>query len=80
MEAESSPWRPPAKIFRNGILHIYKKYQGPVPLTYVDTGLYEGGSDDYYEVNTGDDLTWARRLNLVLKHHGIVRRQCADIK
>lgn len=36
--SNQSPLRqPPAKIFRNGILHIYKKYKGPVPLTYVNT-------------------------------------------
>jgi hypothetical protein len=48
------------------------------PHTYVVTGVYEGGSNDYYEVYTRVDLDWARRLNLVLKHHGIVRH--ADIK
>jgi hypothetical protein len=76
--SQSQQWQSPAKIFRNGQLQFHKTYKGPVPLTYVDTGVYEGGSNDYYEVYTRVDLDWARRLNLVLKHHGIVR--CADIK
>jgi hypothetical protein len=72
-ESQSPLRRPPAKIFRNGELQVHKTYKGPVPLTYVDTGVYEGGSDDYYEVYTRDDLRWARRLAFVMKHHGIVR-------
>ena len=76
--SQSPLWQPPAKIFRNGTLHIHTKYKGPEPLTYVDTGLYEGGSNDYYEIFTDEDLCWGRRLNLVLKRHGIVRT--ADIK
>jgi hypothetical protein len=73
-----SPLRkPPAKIFHNGTILIQKKHKGPKQHTYVDTGLYEGWSNDYYEVLTKKDLNWACRLNLVLKHHGIVRT--ADI-
>ena len=71
--SQSPLWQPPAKIFSNWTLHIHTKYKGPEPLTYVDTGLYEGGSNDYYEIFTDEDLCWGRRLNLVLKRHGIMR-------
>ena len=76
--SQSPQWQPPSKIFRNGQLMFHKTYKGPVPLTFVDTGVYEGGSNDCYEVYTQVDLDWARRLDLVLKHHGIMRY--ADIK
>ena len=69
-----SPQRlPPARVFRNGKLKVHKWYSGPIPLTYVDTGVYEGGSNDYYEVYTSDDLRWARRMNFVLNHHRVPR-------
>ena len=47
--------------------------QWPCPLTYVDTGVYEGGGNDYYEVHTQEDLCWARRMDFVMKHHRIPR-------
>jgi hypothetical protein len=69
-----SPQRlPPARVFRNGKLKVHKWYSGPIPLTYVDTGVYEGGSNDYYEVYTSDDLRRARHMNFVLNHHRVPR-------
>jgi hypothetical protein len=55
-EAESQPWRPLAKIFRNGKLMYHKKFKGAVTITYVNTRLYEGGHDDYYEAHGPSDL------------------------
>jgi hypothetical protein len=40
---------PPAKIFRKGQLMYHAAHKGPVPVAYVDTGLYLGGKHDYYE-------------------------------
>ena len=51
-ETQSSLRQAPARVLRNGKLKIHKTYNGPVSLTYVDTGVYEGGSNDYYEVCT----------------------------
>ena len=31
------------------VLLYHKKFEGAVPITFVDTRLYEGGHDDYYE-------------------------------
>ena len=72
-ESQSSLRQAPARVFRNGKLKIHKTYNGPVPLTYVDTGVYEGGGNDYYEVHTQEDLCWARRMDFVMKHHRIPR-------
>jgi hypothetical protein len=72
-EAESPPWRPPAKIFRNGKLMYHKKFKGAVPITYVDTRLYEGGHDDYYEAHSPSDLRWVRRIRRLLDSHKIPR-------
>ena len=72
-EAESSPWRPPAKVFRNGKLMYHKKFKGAVPITYVDTRLYEGGHDDYYEAHNPSDLRWVRRIRHLLDAHKIPR-------
>ena len=49
---------------------MHKTYKDPVPLIYVDTGVYEGGSNDYYEVHTRDDLC---RIDYVMKYHRIQR-------
>jgi hypothetical protein len=68
------PRAPPAYIFRDGQVMVHKSYQGRTPITFVDTGLYEGGQHDWYGVHTERDLVWARRLNLVLKRHNILRR------
>ena len=46
--SQSPQRQPPARVFRNGKLKVHKWYSGPIPLTYVDTGVYEGGSNDYY--------------------------------
>jgi hypothetical protein len=72
-EAESSPWRPPAKVFRNGKLMYHKQFKGAVPITYVDTRLYEGGHDDYYEAHNPSDLRWVRRIRHLLDAHKIPR-------
>lgn len=64
---------PPSKLFRNGRLMFHKTYEGPEPISYVDTGLYEGGLNDWYEAYTESDLLWARRLDLVLERHNIRR-------
>ena len=53
---------------------------GPVPLTYVDTGVYEGGGNDYYEAYTEQDLCWASSLNYVLKYHQIPRWEACNHK
>ena len=37
-ESQISLRQAPARVFRNGKLKIHKTYNGPVPLTYVDTG------------------------------------------
>ena len=72
-EAESSPWRPPAKVFRNGKLMYHKQFKGAVPITYVDTRLCEGGNDDYYEAHNSSDLRWVRRIRHLLDAHKIPR-------
>ena len=72
-EAEKSPWRPPVKVFRAGKLHYHKKFKGAVPITYVDTRLYEGGHDDYYEAHNPSDLRWVRRIRHLLDAHKIPR-------
>jgi hypothetical protein len=72
-ESQSSLRQAPARVFRNGKLKLHKTYKGPVPLTYVDTGVYDGGSNDYYEVYTSEDLCWARRMDFVMKYHRIPR-------
>ncbi len=66
------------KIFRNWRLHLRKAYRGPLPIGpsigYVDTRLYEGGRRDWFEAFTPRDLTWARRMDFVLRRHNICRR------
>ena len=70
----------PARVFRHGKLKIHKTYNGPVPLTYVNTGVYEGGGNDYYDAYTEQDLCWARSLNCVLKYHQIPRWEACNYK
>ena len=79
-ESQSPLRQAPARVFRHGKLKIHKTYNGPVPLTYVDTGVYEGGGNDYYEAYTEQDLCWARRLDYVLKYHRIPRWEACDYK
>jgi hypothetical protein len=74
LEAGSPSWRPPAKIFRNGKLLYHKKFEGAVPITFVNTRLYEGGHDDYYEALSPSDLRWVRRIHHLLDSHKIPRR------
>ena len=42
-------------------------------MTYVDTRLYEGGRNDYYEAYNQSDLHWVRRINNLLEAHKIPR-------
>ena len=73
LEAESLRRRPPAKVFSNGKLMYHKTYKGPEPIAYVDTGVYEGGRNDYYEAYTESDLRWVRSIDYVLGAHKIPR-------
>jgi hypothetical protein len=77
-ESESeagSPLRgPPTKLFRKGELLYHKAFKGARPITYVDTRLYEGGCNDYYEAYNQSDLRWVRRINYLMEAHNIPRR------
>ena len=64
---------PVAKIFHRGQLHFHKTCTGPEPVSYVDTGLYEGGQHDWYEAYSEGDVRWARQLDYVLRSHKIPR-------
>ena len=64
---------PPAKIFSKGKLMYHKTFKGAEPIAYVDTGLYEGGQDDYYEAYNQSDLRWVRRIHYLLRWHKIPR-------
>ncbi len=77
-ESQSSLRQAPARVFRNGELKVHKTYNGPVPLTYVDSGVYEGGRNDYYEVHTQEDFCWARSMDFVMKHHRIPRLEVEE--
>ena len=72
-EAVSPLRRPPAKVFRRGKLMYHKRFKGQLPSTYVDTRLYEGGHDDYYEAYSRSDLLWIRRIHHLLDAPGIPR-------
>ena len=72
-EAESPLRRPPARVFRKGKLMYHKRFRGQLPITYVDTRLYEGGHDDYYEAYSRSDLRWIRRIHHLLDAHKIQR-------
>ena len=72
-EAGSPLRRPPAKIFRKGKLMYHKTFKGAEPIAYVDTGLYEGGHNDYYEAFNPSDLHWVRRIHYLLRAHKIPR-------
>jgi hypothetical protein len=80
-EAESSdserpPRRPPAKILRtgNGQLMYHKAYDGPIPITYVDTRLYQGGSIYYIDAFNTDALIWVCLIHDLLDAHNSPRR------
>ena len=62
-ESQSLLQQPPARVFRNGKLKVHKTYNGPIPLNYVDTGVYEGESNNYYEVHTTEGLCWRAALS-----------------
>ena len=64
----------PLKILRSESLLVHKSCGGPLPIGYVDTGLYEGGRRDWFEAFTPRDLTWAIRMDYVLRRHNIYRR------
>ena len=74
-QAESPLRQPPAKVFRKRKRMYHKKFRGQLPITYVDTRLYEGGHDDCYEAYSPNDLRWVRRIHYLLDAHGILRWQ-----
>jgi hypothetical protein len=45
-------------------------HKGPLPIAFVDTGLYAGGKHDYYVAFDERDLLWTRRMDHVLKSLG----------
>jgi hypothetical protein len=49
----------------------HKKFKVVAPMIYVDTRLYEGGHDDYYEAHTPSDLCWVCRIRHLLDSHKI---------
>jgi hypothetical protein len=61
----------PTKVFRNGSVYFHKSYNGPRPLGFVNTRLYEGHSRDYFIAYTPRDLVWARRMDYVLRRHNL---------
>ena len=72
-EAESPLSRVPVKVFQNGKLLYHKSYKGPEPITFVDTGLYQGGRNDFYEAYNERDLCWVRRIDYLMDAHKIPR-------
>ena len=62
------------RILRSGSLLLHKSCVGPLPIGYVDTGLYECGRRDWFEAFTQRDLTWAIRMDYVLRRHNIYCR------
>ena len=71
-EAES-PRPPPSKVFRDGKLMYHKTFTGQAPITFVDTRLYEGGHNDYFEAYNKSDIRWLRRIHYLLEAHNIPR-------
>ena len=71
--AEPYGGAPAAKVFHRGQLHIHKAYTGLEPVAYVDTGLYEGGQNDWYEAYSKVDIRWLRRIDFLLRRHNIRR-------
>ena len=53
----------------------HKAYDGPKPITYVDTRLYQGGRNDYIEAFNQDEVIWLRRICDVLGAHNIPRQR-----
>ena len=51
----------------------HKTFKGAEPIAYVDTGLYEGGHNDYYEAFNPSELHWVRRSHYLLRAHKIPR-------
>jgi hypothetical protein len=72
-EADRPLWRPPAKIFRDGCVQYHKAYKGPQPISYVDTGVYEGGKKDFFVAYNEAELRWIRRIDYLLEFHGVAR-------
>ncbi len=62
-----SRW-PRSSTMENSRFHT--TFNGPVPLTYVNNGVYEGGSNEYYEVHTRDYLL---SMDFVMEYHRIPR-------
>ena len=74
-DSECPPRRLPAKVLHNGQLKYHKAYDGPRPITYVDTRLYQGGPDDYIEAFNDDEVIWLRVIRNLLDAHHIPRQK-----
>jgi len=78
-EAESSDSerplrRLPAMVFRKGQLMYHKAYDGPKPITFVDTRLYQGGCMDYITAFNDDEVGWLRTISDLMDAHNIPKR------
>ncbi len=47
----------------------HKAYDGPKPITYVDTRLYQGGHIDHIEAFNQDEVIWVCRIRDLLDAH-----------
>ena len=65
----------PAKVLRNGQLMYHKTYDGPRPITYVDTRLYQGRPNDYIEAFNDEEVIWLRVIRNLLDAHHIPRQK-----
>jgi hypothetical protein len=68
------PRRLPAKVLRNGQLMYHQAYDGPRPITYVDTRLCQDGTDDYIEAFNDEEVIWLRVIRDLLDAHHIPRQ------
>ncbi len=51
----------------------HKAYDGPIPITYIDNRLYQGGCTDYIEAFNDDKLIWVLLFRDLLDAHNIPR-------
>jgi hypothetical protein len=73
-DSECPPRRLPAKVLRNGQLMYHKAYEGPRPITCVDTRLCQGGPDYYIEAFNDEEVIWLRVIRDLLDAHHIPRQ------
>ena len=73
-DSECPPRRLPVKVLRNGRLNYHKAYNGPRPITYVDTRLYQGGPDDFIEAFNEEEVIWLHVIRDLLDAHHIPRQ------